>query len=538
MTTTARAGQPDGGDAAVRSVAHSSATVAAWTLVSRASGLLRVVVIGAVLGPTFLANTFLATNTVPNLTFAAVAGPVLGLVLVPSVVHTLMTRGHAAGQVHIRRLSGLLLVAATAVAGLLTLASPGLAWVLTLGVPEPERGRAWLVAVALLVLVGPQVVLYTVAAVGAAAQQARQRYALAAAASALENVGLMITMAVVAVGFEQREDVAGVPVGLVLVLGVGATLSVALHAAVQVVGAARVGLSIRPARGWRSDPEIRQIADRLRGSVVVTVLPAAAYFVLLAVVATVPGGVVVLTMAHTVYTVSTNIGARAVTTAVLPGMSAAVTEGDRARYAASWRQALSYAVTAAVPILCLLVAFSGSVAGVLAVGELRDDALITALTACVAILGVSQLAAGVHEVGREARFVDLDVRGPQVAGWAAFVLTVAGGGLTLLLSPGLPRLAGVCVVVLLADLVAAAAVVRLVRRAVHPEPVVDVRRLGATALAAAAMLPLLVIGRLLTAGDGSPLRDVAVLFPFAALALAAFAGTLSSLTGRGRRAAA
>jgi putative peptidoglycan lipid II flippase len=80
MTTTARAGQPDGGDAAVRSVAHSSATVAAWTLVSRASGLLRVVVIGAVLGPTFLANTFLATNTVPNLTFAAVAGPVLGLV--------------------------------------------------------------------------------------------------------------------------------------------------------------------------------------------------------------------------------------------------------------------------------------------------------------------------------------------------------------------------------------------------------------------------------------------------------------------------
>jgi hypothetical protein len=77
-----------------------------------------------------------------------------------------------------------------------------------------------------------------------------------------------------------------------------------------------------------------------------------------------------------------------------------------------------------------------------------------------------------------------------------------------------------------------------VRRAVHPEPVVDVRRLGATALAAAAMLPLLVIGRLLTAGDGSPLRDVAVLFPFAALALAAFAGTLSSLTGRGRRVAA
>src|SRR3712207_7280073 len=39
----------------------------------------------------------------------------------------------------------------------------------------------------------------------------------------------------------------------------------------------------------------------------------------------------------------------------------------------------------------------------------------------------AQLAGGVHEVGREARFVDLDVRGPQVAGWASFAVTVAGG---------------------------------------------------------------------------------------------------------------
>jgi putative peptidoglycan lipid II flippase len=536
MTTTGAA-RPTTGDGAARSVAASSATVAAWTMVSRATGLVRVVVIGAVLGPTFLANTFLATNTVPNLTFAAVAGPVLGLVLVPSVVDGLLKRGAAACRLHVRRMSALLITAASAVAGLLMLAAPALAWVLTLGVPAPQRDRAWLVACALLLLVGPQVVLYTVAALGAAAQQARQRYALAAGASALENVGLMITMVVVALMYDPSGDVGSVPFDLVLVLGLGATLSVALHAAVQAVGAARVGLSIRPVRGWRSDPEIRLLAGRLRGSVVVTVPPAAAYFALLAVVATVPGGVVVLSMAHTVYTVSTAVGARAVTTAVLPGMSAAVSDGDRSRYAAAWRQALSYAVTAAVPILCLLVAFAHPVASTLAVGELRDDALIAALGVCIAILGVSQLAAAVHEVGREARFVDRDVRGPQLAGWAASTLTVAGGLLTLLLPAGLPRLAGVCLVVLLADLVAASTVVRLVHRAVAPEPVADPRRLGVTVLAAAAMLPLLITGRLLTTADGHPLRDVAVLSPFALLAVAAFAATLSSLTGRGRAAA-
>jgi peptidoglycan biosynthesis protein MviN/MurJ (putative lipid II flippase) len=342
---------------------------------------------------------------------------------------------------------------------------------------------------------------------------------------------------VVALAYDPGRDVGGVPLDLVLLLGIGATLSVAAHAAIQVVGATRVGLSLVPARGWRTDPEIRSLALRLRGSVVVTALPAAAYFVLLAVAATVPGGVVVLSMAHTVYTVSTAVGARAVTTAVLPGMSAAVTDGDRDRYAASWRQALSYAVTAALPVLVLLVAFSGSVAGTLALGQLRDDALVASLTMCIAVLGVAQLAAGIHEVGRQARFVDLDVRSPQLAGWAAFAVTLVGGALALLLPHGLPRLTGVCLVVLLADLVAAATVLHRVHSAVRPEPVADMRRLGVAVLASAAMLPAVIAGRLLTAGDGHPLRDVAVLAPLALLAVAAFAGTLSSLTGHGRAAA-
>src|SRR5688500_17473082 len=113
--TTVRAARP-GEDAAVRSVAAASATVAGWTLVSRVTGLLRVVAIGAVLGPTFLANTFLATNTVPSLIFAAVAGPVLGLVLVPSIVNASLTRAATESSLHVRRMSSLLITAAAAAA--------------------------------------------------------------------------------------------------------------------------------------------------------------------------------------------------------------------------------------------------------------------------------------------------------------------------------------------------------------------------------------------------------------------------------------
>ena len=95
MTATpgTRPDPPPTREAPVRSVARNSATVAAWTLVSRVTGLLRVVVIGAVLGPTWLANSFLATNTVPSLTYSVVAGPVLALVVVPALVSSLVHRG-------------------------------------------------------------------------------------------------------------------------------------------------------------------------------------------------------------------------------------------------------------------------------------------------------------------------------------------------------------------------------------------------------------------------------------------------------------
>ena len=76
---TPAGGEP--GEGPPRGTARGSVTVAAWTLISRIAGLLRVVVIGAVLGPTFFANAFLSANTVPNLIYGALAGPVLALVL-------------------------------------------------------------------------------------------------------------------------------------------------------------------------------------------------------------------------------------------------------------------------------------------------------------------------------------------------------------------------------------------------------------------------------------------------------------------------
>src|SRR5205809_5302125 len=49
--------------------ARDSMTVAGWTIASRATGVLRFAVIGAVLGPTFFGNTYQFTNSLPNLIY-------------------------------------------------------------------------------------------------------------------------------------------------------------------------------------------------------------------------------------------------------------------------------------------------------------------------------------------------------------------------------------------------------------------------------------------------------------------------------------
>lgn len=524
MTTVPNA-RPRRRHGAGRSAAHGSATVAVWTTVSRATGLLRVMVIGAVLGPTFAANTFVATNNVPNLTYSAVAGPVLALVVVPGIVRTVLAQGPAAGALAVRRLSGLLLKASGAVALLLVLAAPVLAWTLTLGVPAAQQGRARLVATVMLVLVAPQVLLYTLAALGAAAQQARRRYALANAAPAIENVGLIATMAVVAWWAHPGSDGDVLGMDVVLLLGLGATGSVALHALAQAVGAARVGLPLRPARDWRADPEAREVARRLRRSVVVAALPAGSFYLLLAVAATMPGGVLVFQIAYLVYQVPTALGARAVTTAVLPGMSAAATDVDRTRYAGAWRQALLYGTVCGLPSLCVLTVFALPVADVLAAGRLHDRALIGSLAVCIAVLGFSQLAGGLHEIGRQALFARLDVAGPRLACVIAFGATLAAGALSLLLPAGLPRLVGLAAAVLLADTAAAITVLTRVRRSLRPERAVDARRVGVVLIATVAMLPVLAAGRWLL-GTGGRLHELAVMLPSVALAVAVFAAVL------------
>ncbi|MGH3816075.1 MAG: lipid II flippase MurJ, partial [Pseudonocardiaceae bacterium] len=390
--------------------ARDSATVAGWTLVSRATGLLRVVVIGAVLGPTYYANAFQAGYVVPNLVFTLIAGPVLAMVLVPGVVRAVGAGGLSRAREVFGRVSGWLLAVSAGIVVLLMVLAPAVAWTLTFGIPDPaQRARGLWLTTLLILLVAPQVLLYTLLHLGMAAQQARGRFALAAGAPAVENIILILTVMLAGWYYGTGLDVDNVPAELVIVLGLGSTAAVAVHAAVQLFGTARAGMLTRPSMGWRHDaesidPEAHAVTRRLMRSVGVAAWPTAAMFVLLALAGTVPGGVFVVQLSYSVFYALSYVSARAVSLAALPGLSHAAHRADGVTFGSAWRQGLTYAIIASLPLLVLLAMLSGPTADILANGELRDAALIGVLATCLGVVAVAQLVGGVHDIGRQALF--------------------------------------------------------------------------------------------------------------------------------------
>ena len=84
MTAPAEQRVGDGGE--TTSLARNTAMMTVLTLVSRATGLVRIVLVGAVVGTTYLGNTYESTNTIPNVVFELMAAGTFQAVLIPALV--------------------------------------------------------------------------------------------------------------------------------------------------------------------------------------------------------------------------------------------------------------------------------------------------------------------------------------------------------------------------------------------------------------------------------------------------------------------
>ena len=180
---------PDASVMVQSSFARATAAMTVLTGVSRLTGFVRIVVVAAVLGTTFLGNTYESANSVPNLLFELIAAGVLQAVLIPTLV-SLLDRGdrteaeHVAGSV-----LGLscLILATLAVVGIAL--APLMARGLFAGVHDPHvRADEIRLGTVFLWFFLPQVVMYAVGMVATAILNAHNRFALPAFAPALNNV--------------------------------------------------------------------------------------------------------------------------------------------------------------------------------------------------------------------------------------------------------------------------------------------------------------------------------------------------------------
>ncbi|MER5387540.1 lipid II flippase MurJ [Saccharopolyspora sp. NPDC002686] len=505
--------------------ARHSALVAGGTLISRLTGLVRIVVIGAVLGPTYFGNSFVTANLLPTQAYLLIAGHALAPMIVPAVLRATAQRGPAHATELLGRVGGFLVTASGAITGLLLITSPLLAWVLTFGIDDPvARGTAQELTVVMILLMAPQVMCYTAAAFGTAAQQARGRFVLAAVAPVVENLVVIGVVLFAGAMWGTGLEVGDVPLGLLLTLSIGSTLAVVAHACVQLFGAARVGLPVRPRMQWRADPETVDVARRIGKSVTVAITPTAGMLLLVAAGTTVPGGAIVVQTAYLAYSSALALGSRAVSTVILPGMSAAVERGDSTGFAAAWRKALSYAAITGLPPLLLLGMLSHPIATALAHGELRSAALIDQLAGCLVVVGLAQLVAGVHLIGRQALYARLDIVGPRRG--AAMTLGVSFAVVvgSLFTPPGEVRLVILCVALFAGELAGVTLVLARLRRAIRSERLVEWTEIVGVVAAAVAMVPVVVVGRWFLDSQGvDQIGTVAMLGVCGLLALAIYA---------------
>jgi putative peptidoglycan lipid II flippase len=436
-----------------RSVAGNSATVAGWTVISRATGFLRVVAIAAVLGPTYFGNAFQGMNLLPNAAYELLAGGLISAIIVPAMVVRLDRRDPGAVERLAGGFLGALLVVFSAAALLLVAAGPLVPRLLMAGVTDPEALRlqqrlGWL----LLVLVVPQLLCYGVVGTAAAVQNAHGRFALAAAAPVIENLGVVVTVLVSAVMFGSGLDLQQVTTAQVVWLGAGATLSVLVHAGVQWWGAWRCGVRLVPRAGWR-DPDVRQLAKVARPSLGIASLLGLRYLGILVVAGSVPGGVVAFTMAVNFFNLPVALGAKPVAAALLPALSRQVRRG-LASFREELTRGLGLAFLVTVPAAVGLVLLAPPIARAAAFGEMAGATGVQLITISLAFVGLGVLGETAFIVSTPASYALGDARRPLMATLVRTAVTLPGMVLSLVLLDGPWILAGLGTALSLGDLAA------------------------------------------------------------------------------------
>jgi putative peptidoglycan lipid II flippase len=320
---------------------RATTTMAVGTLVSRLTGVGRIIALGYALGTGIAgsspADAYNLSNTIPNIVQDLVLGGVLSATFIPVFVARLATREQDEAWEAISAVVSVTLVV-LAVASVIFLAATPLI-ISGLTVLRHSTGERT-VATDLLVLFVPQLACYTFAAIGAALLNSRGRFGAPTFVPIANNV-ICIAVLLVFARLVAHPTLAGLEAnrGYLVLLGLGTTAGVAAQALLLLPSLRRAGLHLRFHFDYRHEA-VRTIIRLSGWTFGLVCANQIALLVVLALFDKIPGGVTAYTYAYAFFQLPYGVVAISVMNAVTPDLAARWANHDPAGFKKRWATGL------------------------------------------------------------------------------------------------------------------------------------------------------------------------------------------------------
>ena len=228
-------------------LARASAMMAAGTLTSRVLGMVRGILLSAVLGLAITGSTFDVANTLPNNFYLLIAGGILNAVLVPQIAKA--ASHDDGGEDFVNRLLTLAIVFMAVATVLATAAAPVLVRIFA---SSSWGSDEMALAVTFAFICLPQIFFYGLYTLLGQVLNARGRFTAYMWAPVFANVVAIAGLVIFLGRGLPRRAAAGdwTPEMLFLVAGM-ATLGIVVQALVLVIPLRRIGFRYRPVWGFR-----------------------------------------------------------------------------------------------------------------------------------------------------------------------------------------------------------------------------------------------------------------------------------------------
>ena len=305
------------------SLARATAVMTAGTVLSRVTGLLRLVAIAAALGVVEsgrLADTYNIGNTVPNILYELVLGGVLTSVFVPVFVDLLEKEGRERAWQVASAIINVSLVVLIALTTLGVLAAPLIAKFYAVRLEGAEQARQVEVLSFLLRLFIPQIIFYGLTALTAGLLNAHKRFGAPMYTPILNNLAVISVFVAFHQAYGEIENLADVTTGQLWMIGLGTTLGVALMAVAQIpflrgLGSYRLTLSA-------AHPSLKKLAGLSVFVIGYVITNQVGYLFVQWLANEQTGGYTAYVSAFTFFMLPHGLFAVSLITALLPGMSA------------------------------------------------------------------------------------------------------------------------------------------------------------------------------------------------------------------------